>query len=71
MKTLGDDPVKTLTVRGVTTELGRALNDEKRRRGTSLNQTVLDLLGQSLGCWNSPIKRIAALLRGLDRRGIP
>lgn len=41
--------MKTLTVRGVTAELGRALNDEKRRRGTSLNQTVLDLLRQSLG----------------------
>ncbi|WP_419167908.1 hypothetical protein [Candidatus Palauibacter sp.] len=25
------------------------MNEEKRRRGTSLNQTVLDLLQQSLG----------------------
>lgn len=41
--------MKTLTVRGVPAELERALNDEKRRRGTSLNQTVLDLLKQSLG----------------------
>ena len=41
--------MKTLTVRGVSAELGRALNEEKRRRGTSLNQTVLDLLKQSLG----------------------
>ncbi|WP_419934230.1 hypothetical protein [Candidatus Palauibacter sp.] len=41
--------MKTLTVRGVPAELGRALNEEKRRRGTSLNQTVLDLLKQSLG----------------------
>ena len=41
--------MKTLTVRGVPPELGRALNEEKRRRGTSLNQTVLDLLKQSLG----------------------
>ena len=41
--------MKTLTVPGVPAELGRALNEEKRRRGTSLNQTVLDLLKQSLG----------------------
>ena len=41
--------MKTLTVRGVPAELGRALNEEKRRRGASLNQTVLDLLKQSLG----------------------
>ncbi|WP_420449302.1 hypothetical protein [Candidatus Palauibacter sp.] len=41
--------MKTLTVRGVPAELGRALNEEKRRRGISLNQTVLDLLKQSLG----------------------
>ncbi|WP_419162724.1 hypothetical protein [Candidatus Palauibacter sp.] len=41
--------MKTLTVRGVPSELGRALNEEKRRRGTSLNRTVLDLLKQSLG----------------------
>lgn len=41
--------MKTLTVRGVPAELGQALKEEKRRRGTSLNQTVLDLLKQSLG----------------------
>ena len=28
---------------------GRALEAEKRRRGTSLNRTVIDLLGQGLG----------------------
>jgi len=38
-----------LTVRNLPDELASALDREKRRRGTSLNQTVIDLLGQSLG----------------------
>jgi plasmid stability protein len=38
-----------LTVRNLPDELAAALEREKRRRGTSLNQTVIDLLGQSLG----------------------
>ncbi len=41
--------MKTLTVRKIPPELGSALNAEKRRRGQSLNQTVIDLLKQSLG----------------------
>jgi hypothetical protein len=38
-----------LTVRNLPDELAEALEREKRRRGTSLNQTVIDLLEQSLG----------------------
>ena len=38
-----------LTVRNVPEELAAALARERRRRGTSLNQTVIDLLRQSLG----------------------
>jgi hypothetical protein len=38
-----------LTIRNVPPELADALESEKRRRGTSLNQTVLDLLQSSLG----------------------
>jgi hypothetical protein len=38
-----------LTVRNLPEELGRALRKETRRRGTSLNQTVIDLLGRGLG----------------------
>lgn len=38
-----------LTVRNLPEELADALAREKRRRGTSLNQTVIDLLEQSLG----------------------
>lgn len=38
-----------LTVHNLPDELAAALDREKRRRGTSLNQTVIDLLAQSLG----------------------
>ena len=38
-----------LTVRNVPSELAEALEREKQRRGTSLNQTVIDLLQMSLG----------------------
>jgi hypothetical protein len=38
-----------LIVRKLPSELAQALDREKRRRGISLNQTVIDLLRQSLG----------------------
>jgi hypothetical protein len=38
-----------LTVSNLPRELTAALERETRRRGTSLNQTVIDLLRQSLG----------------------
>ena len=38
-----------LTIRSVPPELAAALEREKRRRGTSLNQTVIDLLESGLG----------------------
>jgi hypothetical protein len=38
-----------LTVRNVPEEVAAALARERRRRGTSLNQTVIDLLRQGLG----------------------
>jgi plasmid stability protein len=41
--------MKALTIRGVDRELARALEREKRRRGDSLNHTVLELLRQALG----------------------
>ena len=40
--------MKHLTVRDLPDDLGRALQAEKGRRGQSLNQTVKDLLRQSL-----------------------
>jgi hypothetical protein len=38
-----------LTVRNVPLQLARALRAESRRRKKSLNQTVIDLLGQATG----------------------
>lgn len=41
--------MKHITIRDVPEALARALEEEKRRRGTSLNQTVKDLLASVLG----------------------
>jgi plasmid stability protein len=41
--------IKTLTIRNLPPQLAAALEREKRRQGKSLNQTVIDLLGQGLG----------------------
>ncbi len=40
---------KHLTIRHVPPGLAKALQAAQRRNGTSLNQTVLELLGRSLG----------------------
>jgi hypothetical protein len=45
----GDDAIKALTIRNLPPALAEALDREKRRRGQSLNQTVIDILGQGLG----------------------
>lgn len=41
--------MKALTVRNVDPRLAEALDEERKRRGTSLNRTVLDLLRRTLG----------------------
>ena len=41
--------MKQLTIRNVGDDLAKALSNEQRIRGTSLNQTVLDLLRRVLG----------------------
>lgn len=41
--------IKSLTIRNLPPDLSEALEREKRRRGQSLNQTVIDPLGQGLG----------------------
>lgn len=40
---------KALTIRNLPPEVAAALDREKRRRGKSLNQTAIELLGQGLG----------------------
>ena len=49
--------MKTMTIRNVSDELSGALEAEKRRRGLSLNRTVLALLGESLGVPDSHGRR--------------
>lgn len=46
--------MKHLTVRDVPPDVARALEKEKERCGKSLNQTVVDLLRQSLGIGGVP-----------------
>ena len=41
--------VKTMTIRNVSTELASDLEAEQRRRGLSLNRTVLSLMQEALG----------------------
>lgn len=41
--------MRHLTVRNIPPELGEALEKEQRRRGLSLNRTVIDLLRQGVG----------------------
>ena len=46
--------MKAITVRNVPEDLARALKTETRQRGTSLNQTVLELLTQAVGLGDQP-----------------
>jgi plasmid stability protein len=43
------DCMRNLTIRNVPSELAVRLDAEKRARGRSLNQTVLELLAQAVG----------------------
>ena len=52
-----------LTVRNVPPKVIKALNAERQRRGLSLNQTVVDLLGQALGV-NGPRRNGLARFAG-------
>jgi hypothetical protein len=45
---------KHLTIRDVPPKVAKALRATQRRMGTSLNQTVLNLLGRSLGTGREP-----------------
>lgn len=41
--------MKTMTIRNVSPDLAEALQEEKSRRGLSLNRTVLALMQEALG----------------------
>ena len=56
--------MKALTIRNVPESVARRLEIEKGRRGTSLNQTVLELLAQALGLSGRPIHNGLAALAG-------
>jgi plasmid stability protein len=49
--------MKNLTIRDVPSDLAKALEKEKTRRGKSLNQTVLQLLSQCLGVRSTSPRR--------------
>jgi len=53
-----------LTIRNLPAPLADALEREKRRRGRSLNQTVIELLGQSLGVEKSRSNGLGRLAGG-------
>lgn len=53
--------MKALTVRNVPPEVAAALEREKKRRGASLNRTVIELLGQALGVWGTRSNGLAGL----------
>ena len=48
--------MKTMTIRDIPAELAQALDKERRRRGISLNRTVLALLCNALGVPNAPVR---------------
>lgn len=49
--------MKTLTIRNVPRRLAEALDRERLRQDASLNSTVLDLLGRSLGVGGAEPRR--------------
>lgn len=59
----GNPSARHLTVRRLPAALARALEREKRRRGVSLNQVVLDLLAQALGVEQRQAQRSNGLRR--------
>lgn len=56
--------MKTLTIRNVSPELAKALEQEQSRRGKSLNQTVLEVLSRGLGVGPDKRKNGLAALSG-------
>lgn len=56
--------MKAITVRNIPPDLASALDREKRRRGQSLNRTVVELLRQSLGVGTTRSNGLARLAGG-------
>lgn len=48
--------MKTMTIRNVSPELAQALEKERRKRGISLNRTVLALLRNALGVRSQAVR---------------
>jgi plasmid stability protein len=61
--------MRHLTIRNVPDELAAKLDEEKRARGRSLNQTVLELLGQAVGIGRARRSNGLAELAGTWSRG--
>lgn len=59
-----NERTKHLTIRHVSPRLARLLEEERRRAGTSLNQTVLDLLSRALGVAEEPFDNGLGRLAG-------
>jgi hypothetical protein len=59
-------PIKALTIRNLPPELVEMLEHEKRRRGESLNQTVIDLLFDALGSSGARSNGLGRLTRDWD-----
>lgn len=51
------ETVKHLTIRNIPARVAKELEKEKRRRGQSINQTVIDLLSQGLGVGPGEVRR--------------
>lgn len=65
--------MKHITIRDIPQELAESIEREKRRRGKSLNQTVIQLLGQSLGVMpqrprNNGMRRLAGTWTSEEHR---
>lgn len=59
--------MKTLTIRNLPPDVAAALEREKRRRGDSLNQTVIELLSQGLGVGRTRSNGLARLAGNWDK----
>lgn len=56
--------MKQLSIRNVNPQLAAALEAERRARGTSLNEAVLDLLRRALGLGGEPYNNGLEALAG-------